>query len=50
MGECNQATLDQLSKAYQEQLRNSPLWDEMLREFGPEKAEQLLLQCRAERR
>lgn len=45
-----QETLDQLSKAYQEQLRNSPLWDEMILQFGPEKAEELLLQCRAESR
>jgi hypothetical protein len=41
-------TLELLTRAYQQQIRNSPLWDEMVREFGPLKAEALLKQCRAQ--
>jgi hypothetical protein len=37
-----------ITKKYQEKIRNSPLWDEMLRKFGKEKAEEILLQCRFE--
>jgi len=39
-----------MTQLYQEQIRNSPLWDEMVREFGPEKAEELLREFRAELR
>jgi len=42
--------LDAASKAYQESIRKSPLWDEMVKEFGEEKAEQLLSQCRVQER
>ena len=42
--------LDEASKVYQENIRKSPLWDEMVKEFGEEKAEQLLSQCRVEER
>jgi hypothetical protein len=41
-------TYERLTELYQQNIRNSPMWDEMVREFGPEKAEQLLKQCRAE--
>lgn len=34
--------LEQMTKQYQERIRNSPLWDAMVREFGEEKAEELL--------
>ena len=44
----DQETLDRLSMLYQQQIRNSPLWDEMVREFGAEKAEEMLREFRAE--
>lgn len=44
------ATLERMSRAYQENIRNSPLWDEMVRQFGAERAEELLGQFRAELR
>lgn len=46
----DQETLDRMTQLYQEQIRNSPMWHEMVREFGLEKAEELLRQCRAELR
>lgn len=36
-----------LTENFQRELRNSPLWDEMVREFGEEEAEKLLKQCQA---
>jgi hypothetical protein len=46
----DQQTLQRMTRAYQEQIRKSPIWDDMVREFGPAKAEALLKQCRAELR
>jgi hypothetical protein len=40
--------IDQMSKDYQNQIRNSTWWDEMVNEFGKEKAEELLKECKAE--
>ena len=40
--------IDQMSKEYQNQIRNSPLWDDMVNEFGKEKAEELLKEFKAE--
>jgi hypothetical protein len=40
--------IDQMSKEYQNQIRNSPLWNEMVIEFSKDKAEELLKQCKAE--
>lgn len=34
--------LDAIQKAFQKNLRNSPLWDRMVQEFGAAKAEELL--------
>jgi hypothetical protein len=34
--------MEELTRRYQEHIRRSPLWDEMVREFGLERAEQLL--------
>jgi len=31
-----------MTKEYQKQIRNSPLWDEMVQQFGEKKAEKLL--------
>jgi hypothetical protein len=33
------------SENFQKELRNSPLWDEMMAKFGQEEAEKLLKQC-----
>ena len=41
-------TFERMTEIYQQKIRESPMWDEMVRQFGPEKAEQLLRQCRAE--
>ena len=46
----DQQTLEWMTRAYQEQIRQSPLWEEMVLEFGPVEAEELLKQCRAELR
>ena len=37
--------LDAMKKAFQKNLRDSPLWDRMVQEFGAAKAEELLGQC-----
>jgi len=39
-----------MTRAYQENIRKSPLWDMMVEQFGPEKAEELLKECRVELR
>ena len=44
----SQATLDKMTKVYQENIRNSPLWDQMLRQFGEQEAERILRQFRVE--
>jgi hypothetical protein len=41
-------TFERLTELYQQNIRNSPLWDEMVSEFGLEKAEQLLKEFRAQ--
>jgi hypothetical protein len=41
-----QEQLEQMTKAYQKHIRTSPMWKEMVQEFGKEKAEELLKQCR----
>ena len=42
--------LEEMTKKYQQEIRNSPLWDQMLIEFGKEKAEELLKEFRVETR
>jgi len=44
----DEARLDQLSRSYQESIRSSPMWIDMVKEFGQAKADKLLAQCRAE--
>jgi len=34
--------------SYQQRIRESPLWDEMVREFGEEEAERILKEFRVE--
>ena len=38
---------DEMTARFQKDIRNSPLWDQMVDEFGAEKAEELLLQFKA---
>jgi len=44
------AELETLSRSYQEKIRHSLLWDQMLEEFGPQEAERILLKFRVEGR
>jgi uncharacterized protein YaaW (UPF0174 family) len=39
-----------LTKNFQKELRNSEMWDQMVAEFGEEKAEKLLREIKAEGR
>ena len=39
---------DRLTMNFQKELRNSEIWDQMVAEFGEERAEQILKQCKAE--
>jgi hypothetical protein len=43
-----ESDLEELTRRFQDKIRHSPLWDQMVEEYGEEKAEQLLLQCKAE--
>jgi hypothetical protein len=40
--------LDEMLKVYQDKIRNSSLWEELIEQYGMEKAEEILKQCRAE--
>ena len=42
--------LEEMTKQYQENIRNSPMWGEMVRKFGRAKAEELLKGCKVELR
>ena len=42
----SQHLLDEMTKVYQQNIRNSPLWDMMVREFGIDEAERLLQEFR----
>lgn len=41
----NAAELAEWNRQWREKLRASPLWIQMVNQFGPERAEQLLQQC-----
>ena len=43
-------SLDAATKVYQENVRNSPLWDQMVKEYGEEEAKRLLSEFRVETR
>lgn len=45
-----QAETAALTRRYQENIRKSPLWDEMVQRFGTEEAERLLREFRVEKR
>ena len=38
--------LENMTKVYQKNIRNSPIWDEMVKQYGKEKAEKLLKEFR----
>lgn len=38
--------VEEMTKKYQEEIRNSPLWDTMVKRFGKKKAEELLKECK----
>ena len=40
--------LDDMTERYQQEIRESALWDEMIREFGEEEAERILRKFRVE--
>lgn len=40
--------IDKMTNEYQNQIKNSPLWDKMVKQYGEEKAEKLLSECKAE--
>ena len=37
-----------MTKNFQKELRNSKVWDQMVEEFGEERAEEILKECKAE--
>jgi len=37
-----------MTKNFQKELRNSEVWDQMVAEFGEEKAEKILKECKAD--
>ena len=39
---------DIFTKNFQTEIRNSEIWDQMVAEFGEEKAERVLMECKAE--
>jgi len=39
--------VENMTKQYQENIRNSPLWDQLVEEHGLEKAEEILKECKA---
>jgi hypothetical protein len=40
--------LEEMTRRYQERIRRSPLWNQMVKEYGEEKAGELLRESRAE--
>jgi len=42
--------LERLTEIWQEKLRNSPMWGQVVERFGPEKAEEILRNRRPELR
>jgi hypothetical protein len=48
--DASHATVEEMTKRYQENIRRSPLWDLMVKEYGEEQAARLLEQFRVERK
>jgi hypothetical protein len=42
--------LEEMCRVYQDRIRQSPLWDQMVAHFGPEEAERMLNKFRVELR
>ncbi|MEZ6137040.1 MAG: hypothetical protein R3C53_19265 [Pirellulaceae bacterium] len=40
--------LEQMTNEFRESIRNSPIWQQMVDQFGAERAEQMLLEIRGE--
>jgi len=36
---------EQMTQDYQKRIRNSPMWDEWVKQFGKKKAEEMLKEC-----
>ncbi|MBU0991788.1 MAG: hypothetical protein KJ737_04760 [Proteobacteria bacterium] len=43
-----EAFSESLTENFQKELQNSELWDQIVEEFGEEKAQQLLKECKAD--
>lgn len=39
---------ERLTQNFKKQIRNSEIWDQMVEQFGEERANQILKQCKAE--
>jgi hypothetical protein len=39
---------DLLTQNFQKEIRNSEFWDQMVKQFGKERAEEILKECKAE--
>lgn len=39
------ADYEQMTQDYQKRIRNSPMWDEWIKQFGKKKAEEMLKEC-----
>lgn len=39
---------DKLTENFQKEIRQSEMWDQMVAEFGEERAEQILKECKAD--
>jgi hypothetical protein len=44
----NPEMLAEMTRVYQENIRNSPLWELIVQQYGPEMAEKILKECRVE--
>jgi hypothetical protein len=42
--------LEEWTQKYQENIRNSPLWDKIIEKYGQQEAEKILKQCKVELR
>jgi uncharacterized protein YaaW (UPF0174 family) len=40
--------VDRLTQNFQKEIRNSELWEQMVEQFGEERAEEILRECKAE--
>lgn len=44
----SEGEIEEMNRRYQESIRRSPLWSQMVEQFGEKKAEELLRQCKVE--